>query len=131
MKLCNRCGRTQPYTEYVKSNSSKDGHQSYCRDCKLEQGLIRKYGLTIQTRQELLDSQGGSCPICNSELKMPSKGNHRNSEVVGRHYAVVDHCHDTGRTRGILCGKCNLMLGKAEDNIEYLKSAIKYLENYT
>jgi ribosomal protein S14 len=52
MKLCNRCGRTQPYTEYVKSNSSKDGHQSYCRDCKLEQGLIRKYGLTIQSLME-------------------------------------------------------------------------------
>jgi hypothetical protein len=63
-------------------------------------------------------------------MELPSKGNHRNAAVVGRHYAVVDHCHTSGKTRGILCGKCNLMLGKAEDNIGYLKSAIKYLEKH-
>ena len=130
MKTCNRCGITKPYTEYVKASRSKDGYQTYCRDCKLEQGLIRRYGLTIETRQDLLNTQGGCCAICKSEVKLPGKGNHRNAEVVGRHYAVVDHCHSTGITRGILCGRCNLMLGKAEDNIEYLKSAIKYLEKH-
>lgn len=42
----------------------------------------------------------------------------------------VDHCHTTGKVRGILCHHCNLMLGNAKDNTFVLSNAIKYLEKY-
>ena len=53
--------------------------------------LKRKYGLTLEAYQELLDSQGGGCPICGK----PDPDN-------------VDHDHETGRVRGILCWDCNI-----------------------
>jgi hypothetical protein len=130
MKHCNRCNTTKPFSEFNNNSRSPDGKQSYCHVCRLDQMLIRRYNINIEQRQSILESQGGCCSICKSKLEFPTRGNHRNSNVVGRAYAVVDHCHSTGKIRGILCGKCNLMLGKAEDNIEYLKSAIKYLEKY-
>jgi hypothetical protein len=42
----------------------------------------------------------------------------------------IDHCHTTGRIRGVLCDDCNIALGKFKDNIETLKSAINYLEEH-
>jgi len=44
---------------------------------------------------------------------------------------VVDHCHITGQVRGLLCSECNLMLGKAKDNITTLQNAIDYLSEYS
>lgn len=64
------------------------------------------------------DDQGGKCAICGSSD--PGKR--------GTSRLCVDHCHATGKVRGLLCGWCNKMLGLARDNIETLENAIKYLE---
>jgi hypothetical protein len=77
--------------------------------------LTRRYGLTIDQYRVLLDRQGGKCAIC---------GGNEN----GRRFAV-DHCHDTGRIRGLLCMKCNTGIGKLRDSVDLLRKAIAYLES--
>lgn len=75
---------------------------------------LKKYGLSKQDYELLLICQGGVCGICKQE-----NNNKRNWHI--------DHCHDTGRVRGVLCHHCNLLLGNARDSIDILDSAKEYL----
>lgn len=79
----------------------------------------RKHGLTLDERQAMLDVQGGLCAICKEE-----------TAFTGSYAACVDHCHATGRLRGILCAPCNLALGKMKDDPARLRAAADYLEKY-
>jgi hypothetical protein len=78
------------------------------------------YGITLEQYDALLASQGTKCAICPATTPT-GKGN-------GRWH--IDHDHKTGKVRGILCGRCNLLLGHAADSIEVLDLAIKYLERH-
>jgi hypothetical protein len=62
-------------------------------------------------------SQEHKCVICKEKLQFG-------------HLSAIDHCHKTGKVRGILCRSCNLLLGHAKDSIETLKSAQEYLKKY-
>jgi hypothetical protein len=64
----------------------------------------------------MLSKQGDVCAICATDK--PTR--------VGW---VVDHCHSTGRVRGILCGNCNTALGMVKDNPETLLAAVTYLSH--
>lgn len=78
--------------------------------------LKRKYNISIEDYDKMLDKQNHSCKICNTHV----------SKLDKRLY--VDHCHITGNVRGLLCHNCNTGIGHLRDDIELLKSAIKYLE---
>lgn len=84
--------------------------------------LRNKYGMTGAEYEELFASQGGVCAIC------------RNVETVVRRGRLirlsVDHCHITGRVRGLLCSACNAMLGSARDIADTLRAAAVYLERH-
>lgn len=73
----------------------------------------RKYGLTAEQFQALYEQQQGLCAICR--------------QPPGARELAIDHCHDTGVVRGLLCTRCNLMIGYAKDRIETLRAAIHYL----
>lgn len=73
----------------------------------------RKYGLTPEQVDTLIEGVGGKCEICKT---VPEKG------------LVIDHCHSTGKVRGMLCQQCNSVLGMAKDDINVLTEAIRYLE---
>lgn len=75
---------------------------------------LRAYGINLDGYSKMLAAQGGACKICREP---PTK--------VSLH---VDHCHSTGRVRGLLCSKCNLMLGNARDSRAVLLAAVAYLE---
>lgn len=64
-----------------------------------------------------LDANGGGCEICNKEISFTG------SKVTAR----VDHCHSTGEVRGILCNRCNQVIGLFGDNIEGVTRILKYL----
>lgn len=78
--------------------------------------LRKTYGININQYVSMLDSQDRKCAICATPF----------SDLTQKQ-VHVDHCHETSRVRGILCSACNLMLGKARDNVDILKSAIEYL----
>lgn len=80
----------------------------------------RKIGFTPELFKFIFNSQNGKCAICNIIL---GKGMNLTA-------ACADHCHERNIPRGILCKKCNLLLGHSNDNIKILKSAIEYLEKW-
>jgi len=93
----------------------REGLANRCKACRAAvapaQHLRRKYGLTEAERDELIASQGGTCCIC---LSAPA--------------VHVDHCHKTGRVRGVLCFNCNSGLGLLRDDPEAAYRAADYLE---
>jgi hypothetical protein len=78
--------------------------------------LLRKFGITLDDYNAMLQRQGGVCAIC-----------HR--PPTGQRLAV-DHSHSTGNNRGLLCFDCNVALGKFEDNPDRLRAAAMYLEEH-
>lgn len=76
----------------------------------------KKYNITIEDYDKLLISQNYKCAICKSS-----------SSGRGNNLFDVDHCHTTGKIRGLLCIKCNMGLGSFKDNKTSLEEAINYL----
>lgn len=83
---------------------------------------LTKYGLTTETYDSLRKSQDYKCLLCGIHESLVI----RKTEVIGKLH--VDHCHITGKVRGLLCFNCNSLLGHCNDNISILKNAINYLE---
>ena len=87
-----------------------------------QRGRYRRYGLTEQSYLALLVSQGNTCAICTVPLKA-------HNELGDRKFNThIDHCHSTGKVRGILCSGCNLGIGHFKDDISKLRAAIAYLD---
>lgn len=84
---------------------------------------LRKLGLKNEDFLKLKEEHNGLCKICNNpETSLSRNGNVRR--------LAIDHCHSSGKIRGLLCHDCNTMLGKAKDNITILQSAIEYLQSH-
>jgi hypothetical protein len=112
-KICKGCGITfRPYSP----------QQFYCTDeCSEENRyLIIKFGITSKDYWTMFEKQSGRCAICNG----PGFSMH---PTIKRSPLVVDHCHDSGDVRGLLCHNCNRGLGLFQDNQEILQKAIEYL----
>ena len=76
--------------------------------------LKKVYGITPERFQDIINEQGGVCPICETALSNPK----------------VDHNHTTGAVRGVLCNKCNLGIGLLNEDPKIMVSAIEYLTNH-
>lgn len=100
----------------VKSSANKQKYKKDHPD-KTRDGYYRRtYGITLADYDQMLVDQGGVCKICGAD----SPG--------GRGWRFqVDHCHLTGRVRGLLCYRCNTLLGNAQDSPATLARAIEYL----
>jgi len=139
-KKCTECGVFKPRSNFGPHGKALGGVRSPCKPCeaimqrlknKLDPSntakIIRrsrlktKYGLTIAQYELMLESQGKKCAICETETPGGRCGN------AGPVFAV-DHCHATGRIRGLLCNSCNTALGGFKDNQLYLCRAIEYLK---
>lgn len=77
--------------------------------------LKYEYGITTKQHAEMVRSQSGLCAICGAEPGQKLD---------------VDHNHETGKVRGLLCRTCNLGLGCFKDDIKKLKAAVKYLKSH-
>lgn len=85
---------------------------------KVLQYQLKKYDITVEEYEELLKRQHGRCAICDSDDPGPKKM-----------FFPVDHDHETGRVRGLLCWTCNVGLGCFKDNPVLLRLAADYIEN--
>ena len=81
--------------------------------------LKHKYGITLSDFNRMLKEQGGRCAIC------------QNDEPGRSGQWLVDHCHDTGEVRGLLCHKCNSGIGLLRDSVPIVRSALRYLKRST
>jgi hypothetical protein len=124
-KRCADCKKYKLTTEFPRNKNAKDGLHCYCKACnnarsresrqRLHGGsrhyhLKQRYGIGADEFDELVRQQGGACAICRRE----------NPEHV-------DHDHETGAVRGILCFNCNGGLGQFRDSIDALVAAAAYL----
>jgi len=91
-----------------------------CSQCSRDKSLVRRIGITREEKVILFHAQGGLCAICKGyfESKYPDQPSAS---------LYVDHCHDSGEVRGLLCNLCNSSIGKAAHSVETLNKYIKYL----
>lgn len=140
-KVCCVCEERKPFDEFYNLKNKSDGKSYRCKVCdgiarekhrkknkEKVQGLSRiqnlqnKYGLRESEYQAMMDDQRGCCKICGESLINPDGP---------KQQMCVDHDHNTGKVRGLLCTNCNSLLGQAKDSIDNLKRAIKYLKENT
>lgn len=133
------CDGNYPLNMFHSNKSQRDGLNTYCKTCQNKENArrkaekkkdkvafrrsnyateLRKYGITLQQYDEMLYNQDGCCLGCCITI-----------EEYGKHFAV-DHCHSTGKIRGLLCGPCNLALGYVRDSPQVLRWLVNYLESY-
>jgi hypothetical protein len=137
MYTCKKCHTEKPLSEYYKTTDRKSGHKTICKECiksdplteKKKQymkeyskkySLKSKYNLTEEDYKELLIKQNHKCAICGTDQE----------EVLNKKL-YVDHDHETGKVRELLCHNCNVSLGLLKESIQTLTRAIAYLDKHT
>ena len=132
-KICSKCKEEKDLSNFTKDKNGRLGVHHYCKVCNYKQkkdtydytksknrNTINTYGIDANYVEELYVLQNKKCKICNKEYP-----------TVSKHGGLyIDHCHTTGKVRGLLCAKCNILLGNANDNVSILKSAIDYLNQF-
>ena len=133
-KVCTMCNRRLPIEKFGRRAPNKDGYDSWCKECDRKyremwhrkyykehkreiagKHTMRTYGITIDDKEDILAGQDYQCAICGKRLPLLGHDTH------------IDHNHDTGEIRGILCNGCNNILGNAKDSVKILEKAIEYL----
>lgn len=120
-KTCNKCGLRKPANEFSKNKRLSCGLEQHCKECKRQMSKdhyhrkhvrLRRYGITHEQYKRLEQEQQGRCAICRT----------------GNEPLVIDHDHETGTVRGLLCQRCNLLVGHANDDVEVLENAKRYIQ---
>lgn len=118
-------GRT--HTEYAREWAKAHPEQVAARKRRWQQQnrdkvrnahLVRTYGITLEEYTRLLHQQQSACAVCGFVPGPDDRG------------LVVDHCHDTGEVRGLLCNNCNTGIGLLQDNPQVVEAAAMYLRRY-
>ena len=141
-KVCTVCKRPKGLYAFYKDKQKKDGHRPRCKDCenpalkdyilspkgkesrlraRRKYALIKKYGITPEEYDVLLQQQEYKCAICGVAESV--------NTVTTIWPLCVDHCHETGKVRGLLCRACNVGIGSFGDSVEQLQKAIQYLRS--
>lgn len=115
----------RPCGHCSKTFRSHDGRQDYCTDtcmrtAKSLRQVRRLYGIAPSDYLALVERQGGVCAIC----RQPER-TERNRLLT------VDHCHQTGQVRGLLCSQCNRAIGLLGDDPKKIRAAAAYVESNT
>lgn len=145
LRVCAKCHIAKPVSEFpARERDTPSKRRSNCKACRAaymreywerrggqtrtgkNAELRRRYGLSIEQYEAMVQRQGGVCAIC----LQPPKPQPMNSRQGRRQYAVlcVDHDHATNQIRALLCNTCNRVLGMLGDNPALLRAAAEYLE---
>lgn len=130
MKKCKECNVIKPLNSFNKHTSTKDKLRTRCKPCdkkryedkrvrckdkKKDWNLQYNFNITLEDYNKMFQEQDGKCAICNKHQTEFDKS------------LAVDHCHETGKVRGLLCRECNTGLGKFKDSTNLLEKAKNYL----
>ena len=122
------------WREQIKQRPGESRRAFYARKWKAQdigrpgwqkvRDLRRRYNLTDDAYEQMIKDQNNCCAICGQpETKM----DHQHGTVAR---LAVDHCHTTGKVRGLLCSRCNVTIGRVGESVEILKAMVAYLEKY-
>jgi len=138
-KFCAGCQNNLPLLNFtIRKTGPRTGQPaSKCKQCRIavqvkyrerDKGLYdrvewpskirRAYGIEPENYYRMLEDQGGGCAICKSKVPGYNKK---------RRFAI-DHCHTTGKVRGVLCHPCNKALGSFKDDPEIMLEAVAYIK---
>ncbi len=143
MKTCTKCKIKKPLDRFTKDSRRADGAGSWCKVCHNERHWVNReennakckahyaankakyknyhrlksYGVSQEQYDSMFENQKGCCAICNQTLDQSKN-------------TCVDHCHKTGKVRGLLCANCNFGIGHLKDSIPLIESAIQYLKGH-
>lgn len=141
-KKCPRCKEIKELINFKKSKTI--GYNCNCHPCHkiirreykqrpnvkererkifIKGYLRRAYGITYEQYQYMFLKQNGKCAICKKETEF---NDYRSSKRIN---LGVDHCHETGKVRGLLCVHCNFGIGAFKDDIKLMSKAIKYIKS--
>ena len=134
MKVCRVCKEEKEETEYYHVNrrgSNPEARHTECKKCAIkrirasqsqtlerrrDRHYSRRYGISLERFEEMVLEQDGKCAICET------------TEPGGKHNQwAVDHDHESGDVRELLCKDCNIVLGLVEDSPEHLQRLIDYI----
>lgn len=137
---CTSCSELKPFSDFIKSNNN--GNK--CKACRskwkkeyyrrpgvkekerkhfLNSYFKRKYGITYEQYTDMFLKQNGKCAICGKEK------NYHDFRSSKRINLAVDHCHKTGKVRGLLCIICNNGLGAFKDDLKLFLKAMRYIKS--
>ena len=138
VKTCTTCKETKTLNQfYTRRYPTNIGYRSECKGCHNGRTMknyfkdksihikashrykLKLYGVDESWYNSTLEKQGGCCAVCG--VKNPELSR------KGANYFSIDHCHETGKVRGLLCSKCNAGIGMLGDNLEGVTNAYKYL----
>lgn len=136
LRKCTHCGleahTKENLVSFVRQARGKHGYRNLCRTCHgtsesylarydadyyYDKSLKSKYGITINDYNNMFKEQKGCCKIC---------GEHQDTI---KSKLCVDHCHTTGKIRGLLCQYCNSAIGFLKDDTTLLDKVRNYLNN--
>lgn len=111
MKECMACKISKSLDDFHKHKGRRLGVTDHCKSCRNTMIVEKRHGLKSGQLNRMKEECNYRCEICMKKLQL-----------------AVDHCHKSGKVRGMLCSNCNNGLGRFKDNIKNLKNAIKYLK---
>jgi len=155
--ICSRCKQSKPKDEFYNNRAQgARGKTHYCKTCQsaysaeyyqktkatkrkayLEDNkeivkhrrrshyLRSTFGITVEQYDEMHETQNGLCLVCGEP---ETAVDNRNQNKIRR--LAVDHCHTTGKVRGLLCQRCNMGIGYFRDNPVLLRAAADYAESH-
>lgn len=120
--LCTKDNPQEIDQFHKNTKKSLDSRTSWCRTCRQDQHLKRTLGIGIKERESMINDQGGRCANLGCGVVLVLAGSRRN--------AHVDHDHETGKVRGVLCRDCNLALGYMQDSPEMITGLLEYARKH-
>lgn len=128
MKHCRKCDQTLPLDAFWRQGGKSSGRQSYCIECtkadrqarKLARrdSLKRNYGMSPSDEERLWEEQGGLCAVCDQPMVRGARG---------RSAMCIDHDHESGRVRAMLCNECNTALGMLAEDPDRIFNLLAYV----
>lgn len=141
LQTCSVCLVRKPFEDFNISTKAATGFQGKCKSCKSKHyhenaeyhrdvNFQKNYGISLAQVKDMIDQQEGLCAICGR----PERGKGAGGSTPGGNGKVkmigVDHNHDTGQIRGMLCSPCNTGIGLLGDSASRVLSALVYLRKW-